>query len=1019
MRKTAVVIIRRQIPDDQRDSALANLSEENFRSLLTMLGRRKKMTFLRQFGGAWIGCVGFFESWGSEEQDCRSALQFAGEVSLLEKSLLGKLSIAVEFGNLTGGFLGSLDFDLFGQEIRWLLMVVELKLSGKVVIGDSLRKKVLCQSGSENNTGGGGGVESPSSDTGLNPLMHNLNKESFRLPWKIDSTIVLTYLLASENCLGKSDFHNCVSDFMVHHGLQRKSIFYSDVMYDLDIRTMAADFSETTAPPSDGKINSAAKNVAERRLELAYPQYSGLYRRLEAKGSERLDEVIRQVCSQDIGIEFFTSVEERFGLDLSELTCSEQTILEKMTTVRTFIDRFCFPTRLRYVFLNSIYQPNCNLDASLQNKAVRAKKSSERFLFASPCESMVLLQVSRHLRFLWKKTTGLLCRSSKWRWRHIMAFFDFRHSINLNAAFLQDSPHSFQEFVHEIDTCNSPLYRRQTARLYCDEAKLLVQNRVINALVYGLTHAVSILGVIGVVRTLAAANFTEATLVGITFTSKSATIFLVLIIVHLVLVIVLEGRYNYLMSIISIIAQLVFIGLASILANTPHNNARFQIATWNTVGLHLVSFFSTLLYFRSVYIPMVVDSTIFGLLSWRAFLFGKQYQFALQKNLSSITFPFLHYMIWGLEHNTFVCFILEHVLIPAANDNYNRQKKSTTAIKAALVPHCDLDDTRSRSNVVIVAIHIKAADIISGFLDPRDLFVLLRKLQCLVDECIIRCDFVKMVQFSGITLAFISDDANPAVSRASPSIEAQCKVIALLKVIQDSMDAFNNENNFRIPFGIAINYGLANISPFANRLDLHGITRDMALAMSCFNHEGVFISNLFSSELFQSAGMRSSVYVHACIPKSLGYVWLQIDGDLSQLQLLNSFEYICRLGRGGFGSVHLLREKDSGVLYAIKMVILKEGAAMSTLIKRECTILQMMQHPNVVSLKSSFLWKSRLYLVMSYVRGGNLRQVIVRDKVGLPHLQFWFAELVLAIEYVHSMGIIHRDIKPENCMIGK
>jgi hypothetical protein len=97
----------------------------------------------------------------------------------------------------------------------------------------------------------------------------------------------------------------------------------------------------------------------------------------------------------------------------------------------------------------------------------------------------------------------------------------------------------------------------------------------------------------------------------------------------------------------------------------------------------------------------------------------------------------------------------------------------------------------------------------------------------------------------------------------------------------------------------------------------------MALAMSCFHHEGVFICDLFSSELFLSAGMRSSLYSQARVPKSLGYQWLQIDGDLTKLQLLNSFDYICRLGRGGFGSVHLLREKDSGVLYAIKMVMQK------------------------------------------------------------------------------------------------
>jgi serine/threonine protein kinase len=58
-------------------------------------------------------------------------------------------------------------------------------------------------------------------------------------------------------------------------------------------------------------------------------------------------------------------------------------------------------------------------------------------------------------------------------------------------------------------------------------------------------------------------------------------------------------------------------------------------------------------------------------------------------------------------------------------------------------------------------------------------------------------------------------------------------------------------------------------------------------------------------------------------------------------------------------------------------------------------------------------------LVMDYIKGGTLKQIIDRDgdKITLATLRLWFAELIIALEYIHSLNIIHRDVKPANCMI--
>jgi len=202
--------------------------------------------------------------------------------------------------------------------------------------------------------------------------------------------------------------------------------------------------------------------------------------------------------------------------------------------------------------------------------------------------------------------------------------------------------------------------------------------------------------------------------------------------------------------------------------------------------------------------------------------------------------------------------------------------------------------------------------------------------------------------------------------------------------------------------------------------DVCGPVRDLAVAMASFHTDGAFANDAFDSDIRKMQAPEDLIRDVTSIldPKrTAGSRWLRIDGSFNGIQL-EDFKYLCLLGQGGYGSVHLVAEKHTGAPYAIKAIELKQESKLTKMIERECSILQMVDHPNVVNLKYSFRNHNRLYLVMSYIRGGNLKQVVERDKLDLPHMVLWFAELILAVDYLHSLGIIHRDVKPANCMIG-
>jgi serine/threonine protein kinase len=84
----------------------------------------------------------------------------------------------------------------------------------------------------------------------------------------------------------------------------------------------------------------------------------------------------------------------------------------------------------------------------------------------------------------------------------------------------------------------------------------------------------------------------------------------------------------------------------------------------------------------------------------------------------------------------------------------------------------------------------------------------------------------------------------------------------------------------------------------------------------------------------------------------------------------------------------------------------------------EINILRKLRHPFVVNLRYAFQSPTRLFLVMDYVNGGELYYHLHKEKKFTEdRAKFYSAELLLAIEYLHSLGIVYRDLKLENILL--
>ncbi|KAJ1966026.1 cAMP-dependent protein kinase catalytic subunit [Dipsacomyces acuminosporus] len=143
-------------------------------------------------------------------------------------------------------------------------------------------------------------------------------------------------------------------------------------------------------------------------------------------------------------------------------------------------------------------------------------------------------------------------------------------------------------------------------------------------------------------------------------------------------------------------------------------------------------------------------------------------------------------------------------------------------------------------------------------------------------------------------------------------------------------------------------------------------------------------------------------------------------GMSSDGRTLNDYQLLNTLGTGTFARVFLCQSKRSKRYYAMKALRKSQVVKLKQVehINNEKNILEVARHPFVVRLERTMQDERNLYMLMEYVPGGELFSHLRRagrfpDDVA----RFYAAEIVLALDYLHSMKIIWRDTKPENILL--
>jgi serine/threonine protein kinase len=141
----------------------------------------------------------------------------------------------------------------------------------------------------------------------------------------------------------------------------------------------------------------------------------------------------------------------------------------------------------------------------------------------------------------------------------------------------------------------------------------------------------------------------------------------------------------------------------------------------------------------------------------------------------------------------------------------------------------------------------------------------------------------------------------------------------------------------------------------------------------------------------------------------------QIAPHFPQLEILEC------LGRGGMGVVYKARQKSLNRLVALKLLAPERAndPQFAARFAKEAQALAALNHPNIVTIHDHGQAGGYYFLLMEYVDGVTLRQLMARERISTREALAIVPQICDALQYAHDQGIVHRDIKPENILLDR